>query len=80
MHEVALEIKKDENHSHHHWKSCCMTFDRHAVMFFSQLGISIAVLVYCGYKLQGLDRFDDSNTWVGFVTFILGVWVKTPSL
>lgn len=62
------------------WRSCCLEMDKRAVMFFTTLGISVAVMIFCGVKLSFADTCDETNTWMALLTFILGIWIKTPAL
>ena len=57
------------------WRSCCLDMDSRALLFFSQLVISLIVLVFCIYEIAVLD----DAQWAKMTgTFILGVWLPSP--
>ncbi len=60
------------------WKSCCgCNLDKRAVKFFSQLTISLIVVIFSLYQLH-----NDKNTdiYLSLLTMILGVYVEAPRL
>ena len=60
------------------WKSCCgCNLDKRAVKFFSQLTISLIVVIFSLYQLH-----KDKNTeiYLSLLTMILGVYVEAPRL
>ena len=55
------------------WKSCCLTTDRHAIVYFSQLGMSVGVLSFCFFQLIRSDFVcDRSGPYWSAVTLIIG--------
>lgn len=61
-----------------YWKSCCgCNLDKRAVKFFSQLTISLIVVIFSLYQLH-----NDKNTdiYLSLLTMILGVYVEAPRL
>ena len=63
-----------------YWKSCCgCTLDKRALTFFSQLFISLIMIVFCLYKLHTLDKCD-SDVYMSLLTMILGIYVEAPRL
>ena len=60
------------------WKSCCgCNLDKRSVKFFSQLTISLIVVIFSLYQLH-----KDKNTeiYLSLLTMILGVYVEAPRL
>ena len=61
------------------WKSCCLVADRRAVVFFTQLLISLIIICFC---LTMLILFpEDCNkeaTYIGLLTFVIGVNLPSP--
>ncbi len=61
-----------------YWKSCCGSrLDKRAVQFFSQLTISLIVIIFSLYQLH-----NDKNTdiYLSLLTMIIGTWVEAPRL
>ncbi len=61
-----------------YWKSCCgSNLDKRAVQFFSQLTISLIVIIFSLYQLH-----NDKNTdiYLSLLTMIIGTWVEAPRL
>ena len=56
------------------WKSCCFELDRRAVSFFTQLFISLLIIVFCLFQLHTLPKCDSSE-YLSLLTMVLGVWV-----
>ena len=57
----------------HIWRSCCMEMDARALLFFSQLLISLSVLIFCVCEIAVLD---DAQWAKMTATFIIGVWLR----
>lgn len=60
------------------WRSCCLELDKRAVLFFSQLFISLVVLCAC-ITLLGLNQ--ECTTYSRYspmITFVVGVWLPQP--
>ena len=57
------------------WRSCCIEMDSRALLFFSQLVISLLVLIFCIYEIATLGE----SQWAQMTgTFIIGVWLPSP--
>ncbi len=60
------------------WKSCCRcNLDKRAVKFFSQLTISLIVVVFSLYQLH---KEKNTDIYLSLLTMILGVYVEAPRL
>ena len=57
------------------WRSCCLEMDSRALLFFSQLVISLIVLAFCIYEIV---TSGDSQWAQMTATFIIGVWLPSP--
>lgn len=77
---INTKIDCDKKESQIIWRSCCLEMDKRAVVFFTTLGISVAVMIFCGVKLSFADTCEETNTWMALLTLILGIWIKTPTL
>jgi hypothetical protein len=84
--EIALKITESpssqsskEFRRETEWKSCCLTLDRRAVRFFSQLVISLIIIVFCLFQLHTLDKCESSE-YLSLLTMVLGIYIEAPRL
>ena len=61
----------------HVWRSCCLDMDSRALLFFSQLLISLLVLGFC---VHGVVVLDESNSqWQRMtISLLCGIWLPAP--
>lgn len=67
--------------SSHIWKCGHIQIDRHAALFFSQLGISLSIIALCTYNL--IAHHDDCNNnqyYSGLLTMVIGIWTPSPKM
>jgi hypothetical protein len=62
------------------WDSCCLRLDKRATIFFSQLSISILVMVFSTIQLVRLVDCESQQAYIGLLTLCLGVWLPQPSM
>tara|TARA_R110000803_G_scaffold197206_1_gene260669 strand:- start:758 stop:1102 length:345 start_codon:yes stop_codon:yes gene_type:complete len=63
------------------WRSCCLTVDKRAIIFFSQLSISGTVIIFCMYMLGNYhDSCETTNIYIALLTFILGIHLPQPKI
>jgi hypothetical protein len=74
--EITLDVKDLDDRT---WKSGCLQMDKGAVMFFSTLGISLIIIAFCIYQLVSSTSCETQTTYMGLLTLILGIWVKSPA-
>ena len=78
---VVVPADNDDNDDDDNtWKSCCVRSDKRAISFFSQLSISVLVIVFCLYQLIHLTTCNDQQAYIGLLTLILGVWLPAPAM
>jgi hypothetical protein len=76
QHKMTMETTDQLNT----WNSCCMTMDKRAVQFFSQMAIIMMVMSFCIYQLINLKDPNDQATYLGLLNVLLGVLLPAPSL
>lgn len=57
------------------WRSCGCECDPRALLFFSQLTISLLLLMFC---ISQIATIEDSQWAKMTLTFIIGVWLPSP--
>ena len=63
------------------WKSCCLEVDRRAVIFFSQLSISLTIIIFCLIQLwTHHDDCDKNQLYSNMLMMIVGVWIPQPKM
>ena len=62
------------------WRSCCMTIDRQAAWFFSQLIVGVTVIGFCIGMLVANRDCDTFSRWGPLLTFVVGVFLPAPQL
>ncbi len=72
--EKVSTFSEKEFERNNYWKSCCIQVDRRAVKFFSQLIISLLIIVFCLFQLYNIPKCD-AGEYLSLLTMILGVWV-----
>ena len=63
-----------------YWVSCCLKMDKRAVVFFSQLAISLCI---CAFTIGMMTYNQDCATFSRFsplLTLVVGIWLPQPSL
>ena len=72
----VVKIIEDPNEVHV-WRSCCLDMDSRALLFFSQLLISLLVLGFC---VHGVVVLDESNSqWQRMtISLLCGIWLPAP--
>jgi len=75
-HKIELEDKKYNDT----WQSCCFEVDRRAIRFFSQLFISILIMVFCIVQLVRNKTCESQQLYSGILTTIIGIMLPSPSL
>jgi hypothetical protein len=76
-HNMSIDDKKYDNR----YQSCCFDLDRRALIFFSQLTISLIVIAFTISMLY--INMNDCATYakyIGLLTLILGIWIDAPRL
>ena len=78
--ELSLsELSQESFNKKTTWKSCCLTIDRRAVQFFSQLCISLIIIIFCLFQLHTKPKCDTAE-YLSLLTMVLGMWIDAPRL
>ena len=77
---LMIHEKEEESKINNNWESCCLTMDRRAVQYFTTLGVSSVIITLCVVKLSGELPCEQQNGWIALLTFVIGIYIKSPSL
>ena len=80
--QVNLRIaeREAENDIENGWDSCCFRLDRRAVMYFTTLGVSMSVMIFCIIKLSDNIPCEQQNGWISLLSLVIGIYIKSPVL
>lgn len=77
----AVKVEQELINVENNYRSCCLTVDRRALQFFTQLGVSLIVMTLCIYNLViHHDDCDSNQVYMGLLTMIIGVYIPTPTM
>ena len=62
------------------WQSCCLTIDPRATVYFTQMIIGLAVLVFAGVQLVRLRSCPEQQAYLALFTFVIGLLLPSPGI
>jgi len=80
--EIEINVSNEKNNKNNGivWTSCCLRLNKHAVLFFAQLFISLIVMGFSIYMLVRSTSCEHDALYSGLLSMIIGVWIKAPSI
>ncbi len=75
---MDTEFQTDDGQADNTWKSCCLSMDRRAVQYFTQLAVISSVMSLCIYKLATDSSCEVQTSFTGLLTLLIGVLVPSP--
>lgn len=81
QHKIDVENENLKFEHENTYKSCCLTFDKRALTFFTQACFSALIMGFCITMLI-IDHgnHETFDAYLPLLTFIAGVWLKNPSM
>ena len=77
----VIEIERAVLENENVWRSSCFTADKRAVVFFSQLSITISVIGLCMYQLvKHHDDCDSNQLYSGILSMVIGIYLPQPKI
>ena len=79
-HKFAVE--DDERKFAHEttWRSCCLTVDKRALLYFGQMGVGILIIGFCIAMLATDDSCDSFARYSPLLTLVVGIMLPAPKL
>jgi hypothetical protein len=77
---VNIEDEKEDAATSQIWKSCCFIMHANAVLFFSQLAITLILMMFCIIMLLKGASPEDKPYMQATLTFLCGAWLPQPKL
>ena len=75
-----LQQKTNEIDALVSWRSCCLTVDKRAALFISQLGVGITIIGFCIGMLVNNTDCATFSRWGPLLTFVIGVFLPAPRM
>ena len=75
-HAIDIENKQEDNNI----KTCCgRTSDSRLLKFIASFSITSIIVIFSCYQLskEGISC-PDQNTYIGLITLLIGIWLKSP--
>tara|TARA_B110000503_G_C7078973_1_gene384267 strand:+ start:358 stop:747 length:390 start_codon:yes stop_codon:yes gene_type:complete len=77
----VIDIERAVLDNENKWSSCCFTVDKRAVVFFSQLLITLSVVILCIYQLvKHHDNCDSNQLYSGILSMVIGIYLPQPKI
>jgi hypothetical protein len=81
-HEIDMENRSNEAAivlNENQLKTCCgAVSDKRLLIFTSSFSISLIVVAFCCYQLTNNLSCENQQTYVGLLTLVIGIWLKSP--
>ena len=79
-HKFAVE--DDERRFQHEttWRSCCLTVDKRALLYFGQMGVGILIIAFCISMLIMDDSCNSFARYSPLLTLVVGIMLPAPKL
>ena len=78
--EVNRDLERQSTMGSNLWKTClCGSSDKRLLTFVAMITISISILVFCFFMIANRSlTCPELQTYVGLISLIIGVWLKSP--
>ena len=77
-----FQVEDDERKFQHEttWRSCCLTVDKRALLYFGQMGIGIVIIAFCLAMLIQNENCETFSRYSPLLTFVVGIMLPAPKL
>ena len=77
-----IEVDNEERKFAHEttWRSCCLTVDKRALLYFGQMGVGILIIGFCIAMLATDDSCDSFARYSPLLTLVVGIMLPAPKL
>ena len=76
QHKIEVEDKKYENEL----KTCCGDIDRRCLVYGIQMSLLFLIMGFCIFKLLHSSDCNESQTYLGLLTMIIGLIIPAPTI
>ena len=77
-----IQVEDDERKFAHEttWRSCCLTVDKRALLYFGQMGVGILIIAFCVAMLIQNQDCDTFARYSPLLTLVVGIMLPAPKL
>jgi hypothetical protein len=76
---IEHQIEMENEELNNQLKTCCdTTSDRRLLMFIASFSVSLIVISFSITQLAINDSCEAQSTYLGLLTLVLGIWLKSP--
>ncbi len=77
-----IQVEDEERRFAHEttWRSCCLTVDKRALLYFGQMGVGILIIAFCISMLIMDDSCDSFARYSPLLTLVVGIMLPAPKL
>ena len=79
-HKIAVEDEERKFAHETTWRSCCLTVDKRALLYFGQMGVGIVIIAFCLAMLIKNENCETFSRYSPLLTFIIGIMLPAPKL
>ena len=77
-----LHVDDEERKSTHEttWRSCCLTVDKRAMLYFGQMGVGVLIIGFCIAMLATDMSCDSFSRYSPLLTLVVGIMLPAPKI
>ena len=77
-----IEVDNQERKFAHEttWRSCCLTVDKRALLYFGQMGVGILIIAFCVAMLIQNQDCATFSRYSPLLTLVVGIMLPAPKL
>ena len=72
---IEVENKNTEDTT---WRSMCITADKNAIQYFTQITIITGIMSFSIYKLTTNETCEAQQAYMGLLTMLIGLVLPSP--
>ena len=79
-HKIQVDAEERKFAHETTWRSCCLTVDKRALLYFGQMGVGILIISFCISMLIMDDSCDSFARYSPLLTLVVGIMLPAPKL
>jgi hypothetical protein len=79
-HKIQVDAEERKFAHETTWRSCCLTVDKRALLYFGQMGVGILIIGFCIAMLATDDSCDSFARYSPLLTLVVGIMLPAPKL
>ncbi len=62
------------------WRSCCLSADKHFIMYLTQIGLILLIMSFCIAQLLVKPDCTSQTAYTGLLTMLIGLVIPSPAI